>query len=551
MAALSDEEKTLFINVADGNRGTDEDDDSTALLNRNIDAKNSINIDDIKTLTSIEKVDCIVNKFKIGFFHYLIVIICGFCYCSYTLFYQAISYIIVSVCDLRIQTQNQPSWLSLHLTIGVIVGSGIGGVIGDLFGRRIVILVALSINLLGIIATAFSVNLDMMIAFICFNGLAFGAMLSNIHPYSIEFFPRHFRGWAMACITAFSVVGSIYGSLVAMPLVHTTSFFTPPTSRYFPSWRLYLLSCCLPIIIGLCSLIWMPNSLRYTLIKESYDKKLMILNRIDKINSTVRQDRSNIDDMIVLIKPVISKRHNVNTDKNNSTYRTYIENIRQLNQPSQRRRILVLMTAWFGYGFTSHGLWVWLPSLLSYYFHGNNCLSFNHNGPTWNEIHKVPANISVCLDASDNLSSTLTKLMIGNILSIPVTLSCILIVNRYGRKGLFCSLAILSGISIILIWVIDQSVFAIILVCMFSAIAINGWIPLKVWSSELFATEIRSTTFGILNVFGHIGILCGTVIFTPLFYTSCLLCLILYSLITILSGNIVLYQPDTIDTDIG
>ncbi|RDD36496.1 Synaptic vesicle glycoprotein 2B [Trichoplax sp. H2] len=500
-------------------------------------------------------IDYIMNKQRFGFFHCLIIIVCGLCYSGHAIFYQAIGFITITASDLVINADNH-FWLSFSFTIGIIFGSGLLGSLGDVFGRRRIILASLAINLITTLVSVFAYNYTMLVVLTAINGLGFSGIISNVHSYAIEFLSRDYRGWALACVTSISILGSIFSTVLAA-LTLNYRFHVPVGQIYFTSWRLYLILCSLPILAGFCSLLFMPNSLRHTLRKGNTEKIVQISEKITRINSFVKRgSRSDNYKYITLSHSYLAKTHINGTNLTQEYQITHklCDHRRKFKETPWHKRAWLLLIVWFGYSFTAHGLLMWLPSLLTYYVNGNTCRSVNHASKNlpWNRNYMIIFNGSEYLDNRDSkLSSALTHIMLSNILSIPLTLSCILLVGRNGRKGLFCTISIGCGIIVLLIWLIDSSMSAMILVCFFVAFSMNGWIPFTVWTTELFPTEIRSTALGIFNAIGHIGTLCGTIVFPLLFYIDCTASLLLYCIALLVAGIVAIYIQDTVNVDIG
>ena len=208
-----------------------------------------------------------------------------------------------------------------------------------------------------------------------------------------------------------------------------------------------------------------------------------------------------------------------------------------------------------GYCISDQGFTIWVPTVTSYYVRGKTCRYHpdhrvdNNLSMNYEYMLLEPTNTSHCY-SGDKLSTVIMDLLIGNLLSIPVAIMAILLINRVGRKILYCVMAFICVLCILLILLIDTTLSTMILLSIFMSLTSNAWIPGKIWSTELFSTEIRGTAIGVLNTFGHIGSILSTIMFSALFDVHCALTLGLFAMFGFVSVFVALFLPDTTDTDI-
>ncbi|EDV20723.1 uncharacterized protein TRIADDRAFT_31239, partial [Trichoplax adhaerens] len=239
----------------------DESTASTPLLDSH---KDTLDCDDRSDPPqNLSNIDVILDQIEIGLFHYLITLSSGFCYGTGAVFFNVISFLIVTACDLDITRENR-GWLSLSVVCGLIVGSLTLGKLGDTIGRRRVLILSSTLILFSNLASAFAVNYNMIVILGPLSGISLGGIFSNSHIYLIEFFPRSYRGISVAAMTAFVIFGGIYSCLIAMATL-SHPFYIPIGSIYFSHWRLYILVASLPTLISLLSLFCLPDSIRYIL----------------------------------------------------------------------------------------------------------------------------------------------------------------------------------------------------------------------------------------------------------------------------------------------
>ena len=531
--------------------------DKSALLSEGDRASDiEYNNENDDTASILSTTDEIMDSVKIGLFHYLIVITCGLCFSGYGVYYQLLGLIIITACDLNINATSK-AWLSISLMIGIIPGTILFGGLADIYGRRKLLLFVVFLALISALASAFAYNSVMLSVMTGLVGCSYGGICAIIHSYVIEFFPRNYRGIAGSCVSAFTILGNVYGCVIGLVIL-PHSFHIHIGSIYFTNWRLYLLIAMIPTLVGFCMLFFMPNSLRFVLTKQEKKDVIHVLDKIDRINScyqccgykpTSRQSKS--------IQSMIMNSHcddiDISNIKNTTSHQYQsVKHARKLMKQPWRKRLTLLSITWFGYCFSDKGFLIWIPTVLSYYISGNTCRHRQHNAihnMSINMTHSVSVNSLDCY-SSENLKAVIVNLLIGNALCIPLTISCIVLINRVGRKLLYSVMGLTCGLNLILICSIDNLLSTTILSCIFMSFAAAGWIPVKIWSLELFSTDIRSTAIGFLNVLAYVGCALGMVTFILLFDTNCTATFIIFGSIALLAVVSTLFLPDTTNASI-
>ncbi|RDD37985.1 Synaptic vesicle glycoprotein 2A [Trichoplax sp. H2] len=532
-------------------RDNDNVKDKTRLLSQNEELYTSDCSTESIDLSS--RIDEIVDSLDIGLFHYIITLICGLGYSGYSIFYQSIGFVIISACDLDINRNNK-GWLSLAYMIGLAIGASIFGRLADVYGRRKILVIALLINLIGMLASAFAYNYLMLVIMFGLVGSTHAAVVAAIHSYLLEFFPRRYRGRAAAVLSSFLIFGNIYGSVIALVIL-PHSFYSPIGAIYFTNWRLYLLVDSVPSLLSFCALLFLPRSLRFVIAKN--DKKGLrdVLNKINQINSCYKTEVDSYQQVIYCKVghrnlPIEEMSDNIENDKGN----TFLQDIRELLQPPWRKRLLLMSLVQLGYYVAEQGLTIWLPTVIAYYVNGQTCWHHHHSGKnnnlSWYTTHSSQNVASDC-QSGNNIRTVILNIFLGHLISIPIAILCVLLINRIGRKALYIILASMSGLCILLLLIIDNLQGVLILACIFTSIMTNGWTPLKIWNTELFRTEFRATAQGIIGVNGHLGGALGMIIFAALFYTNCIATYTIFSALGFLSAFLALFLPDTTNLDIG
>lgn len=521
------------------------DDDETQLLFQH--HQQSSNDGSIQSSKLALNIDEALEKLKLGPFHYIFLVICGLCNSAYAISYTSISFIIITACDLDINPISK-GWLSLCLLIGIAVSSPVLGKLSDVYGRWKVMVFSMTIYLIFMIVAAFSYNYAMLLVIFFIIGIAVGGLFTVSGSYALEFFPRHYRGIAVGSRIAITIISVVYVCLIAL-LILPHHFSSNLGALRLTSWRIFLLLCTLPVAMIYIPLFFMPESFRFVLAKEKLQDILSTLNKIKRINLCCRSyNDSSLQEIRSLLLDNLDKVELEDTSKQYSPHTS------QSSEKFCRRpwiiRSLILCIAWLGATIGVEGCTIWLPTVVNYYNSGNRCRSNIHHNLSWSSVHTLQSsNLSFCAGNQD-ITPTITNILFGSILAIPFAFFCLFIINRIGRKWLFCLLIFTISISLFLIWVIDNKIATLIISVIFTMFANSIWIPLTTWSVELFPTSIRSTINGLLLV-----VVCCisaiTLMFVGIIFTySCTGTLMLFLSVNVLAGLVTLYLPDTTNEDI-
>ncbi|EDV28447.1 uncharacterized protein TRIADDRAFT_19863 [Trichoplax adhaerens] len=501
-------------------------------------------------------VDDIAESLNCGLFQYLCNFVCGLCFIAEGLIIQSISIIAMSACDLNINPHNR-TWLSMSLLIGIVVSCAFWGRLGDSFGRRRVLLLALFINITFTLLSAFSYNYQMLIIMAFFNGFGTGGVLPVALAYVIEFFPRKYRGMAGFSANAYWSFGNIYAAVMAL-LIITRSIAIPIGNIVLTGWRIFTIVCAIPPLIALISLAFMPNSPRFLIKQGKREKTLSVINRIHRINSYCSNKHRNQSLRIKLADlPTMSDILNdIDKDEGKascSCWSRIVQFMRQyaiLYSLKWRKRTLLMTAVWFLFCLCTYGFWLWLPTYFSLYAHGHGhkCLRPVILNRTRYHMNVLNQSLS-CIENTRN-TAIYRNLFLTTLSTLLAELIFIPIINISGRKLLFSGLALATGVIMLSIWLTNTSTGVLVFSCLFTGISGAAWPVLNVWTSELYPTQLRSTSNGYLNLWARIGAIIGTTTFGLLLQVSCKLPIIIVGIICLLSAILAIFLPDTSKVDI-
>ncbi|RFU26446.1 hypothetical protein B7463_g9886, partial [Scytalidium lignicola] len=157
--------------------------------------------------------------------------------------------------------------------IGGIIGGFLAGFLSDKYGRKFTVLFGAAITLVATALTAGSVNIAMFIVFRAIVGLGCFIELATAPLWITELVPPKDRG-ILSDATAIGVnVGYVSASYVGVGFFY---YKDAPLSV----WRAPLAIGCLPCLIVLLWVPFIPESPRYLLLKDQIDKAWEIVKRL-------------------------------------------------------------------------------------------------------------------------------------------------------------------------------------------------------------------------------------------------------------------------------
>ncbi|KFO36181.1 solute carrier family 22 member 7 [Fukomys damarensis] len=225
--------------------------------------------------------------------------------------------------------------ISTLFFIGVLVGAVIFGYLSDRFGRRRLLLVAYVSSLVLGLASVASVNYIMFAITRTFTGLALAGFTVIVLPLELEWLDVEHR-------TVAGVLGTIFwsGGVMLLALI----------GYLIRDWRWLLLAVTLPLVLGIVSIWWVPESARWLLTQGHVQEAQSYLLRCARLNGRpVGEDGLSVE----ALSKVASAERVVRRPSYLDLFRT----------PRLRHISLCCMMMWFGVNFSYYGLTLDLSGL--------------------------------------------------------------------------------------------------------------------------------------------------------------------------------------------
>jgi SP family arabinose:H+ symporter-like MFS transporter len=209
-------------------------------------------------------------------------------------------------------------WFVSCALLGCIIGVSFSGKLSDKYGRKIVLILSAFLFLASALGCMFSNSFEVLVIFRLIGGLGIG-VASMVSPlYISEFSPSRYRGMMVSLYQLALTLGIVLAYFSNAYLAdHVSDPYTGKTMQTIFStevWRGMLGLGAVPAIIFLISLLMVPESPRWLLLKGRDQKAHQVLVKIDgeeaanrEIAAFKAQSDSGESPLKELFKPIFRK----------------------------------------------------------------------------------------------------------------------------------------------------------------------------------------------------------------------------------------------------
>ena len=332
--------------------------------------------------------------------------------------------------------------------IGFLFGALFAGTLGDLIGRRAVMMSALALYCAASIVSAVVDTWPAFFAARIVAGMGTGAESAIIAPYLAEFVARRYRGSFTGALAGFFSFGFVAAALLG--------YFIVPA--YDNGWRIVLVITAVPVVM----LLWwrraLPESPRWLESRGREKEAEAVLDRIEA--SFAREGR-------VLPPPVVEAAAPTGTGG------TLLANFTALLAARQARITIMTWIMWLAITFSYYSFFVWIPGLL------------------------VQNGMSITKSFGYSIAIYCAQ--------IPGYFSAAYFNERIGRQATIASYMVLGGVSALGL-AFAQTDQHIILAGILLSLFMNGtYAGVYAYTAEVFPTPVRTTGAGLASAIGRIG----------------------------------------------
>ena len=215
--------------------------------------------------------------------------------------------------------------------LGMLVGAFVFGRLADRIGRRPVLFIAIVLDAICGVASAFAPDLQWLLVARFLTGLGVGGTLPVDYAMMAEFLPSDRRGRWLVLLEGFWAVGTVALALLALVA----------GSQGGEAWRTIFFVTGLPALIGVILRFYVPESPLYLNQQGRSEEARKVLERVAISNGNTVE--------IPPLKPQKSQH----------------KSIAALLSPELRRRTVFLMLAWMLISVSYYGVFVYLPVRLA------------------------------------------------------------------------------------------------------------------------------------------------------------------------------------------
>ncbi|MEM0140394.1 MAG: sugar porter family MFS transporter [Ferroplasma sp.] len=173
-------------------------------------------------------------------------------------------------------------YLVAGASLGAAVGALIAALLTDKYGRKYLLIADAIIYTLGALLSGLTIDLAMLLISRTFIGIAVGADSAIATSYIVEFAPAKKRG-KLSIMQQWMITWGILGAY----LVGIATFYIAPQLAYTVDWRVLLGVAAIPSLIGLFFRLRMPESPRWLILHEKYNKAI---DALKKFGMDVKED---------------------------------------------------------------------------------------------------------------------------------------------------------------------------------------------------------------------------------------------------------------------
>lgn len=347
----------------------------------------------------------------------------------------------------------QAGWIASSTYVGFLVGALFSGLLGDRYGRKVVMMWALVLFCVATFANAFARNFHEFYILRMIAGVGMGAEGAIVAPYLAEFVSSRYRGRFTGALAGFFSFGFVMSAVLGYLVV--------PSSP--DGWRYLMVIAALPVLL----LLWMRRALfespRWL---ENVGRHEEAARVCDAIEAQVKRTAGPS-----LPEPEKGPRHAAAA--NAAEDGSFLGRLVVLVKPPYLTTSLVIWVFWISVIFCYYAFLVWIPSLL------------------------VAKGFTITKSFSFTILIYLAQ--------IPGYYSAAYLNDRIGRKYTILAYMFVACLAALGL-AFGAGDTQIILYSMLLSFGMNGVIAGQyTYTSEIYPTSIRATGMGTASALARIG----------------------------------------------
>ena len=357
-------------------------------------------------------------------------------------------------------TSVQTGVLGSGTFIGYFVGAMLAGMLGDLIGRRRVMMWALVIYCVASLASAAAHDWPFFLATRIVAGLGTGAESAIVAPFLSEFVARRYRGAFTGSLAGFFSFGFVAAALLG--------YFVIPLAP--EAWRVVMVITALPIVM----LLWwrraLPESPRWLEARGRHAEAEAIIAaaEAEMLADGIRLDPLPPDAATDGAVPIAAERASV------------VANVKALWSRPLARITAMTWLMWLSITFSYYAFFTWIPGLL------------------------VQSGMTITRSFSYSLVMYLAQ--------IPGYFSGAWLNEKIGRQATIATYMVLGGVSALGL-ALTRSDAGIMASGVLLSFFMNGtYAGVYAYTPEVFPTDVRATGSGLASSIGRLGAIAAPIL---------------------------------------
>src|SRR5712664_167899 len=392
-----------------------------------------------------------VERLPFGRFHWRLLWMGGLGYTFDAMDGAMIAFILPAVAAQWGLTNQQTGLLASSAMIGYLFGAFFAGTLGDLIGRRAVMMHALAIYCAGTLVAAFAQSWQSLFAWRVIASFGTGAESAIIAPFLAEFIQRKYRGRFVGSLSGFFSFGFVFAALLG--------YFVVPRSP--DGWRIIQILGAVPILM----LLWwrrsLPESPRWLIQRERSEEAAAEVQRIEA--RLTEQERSALSPLHSVEVPAVGAAQGG----------TFAKNLAALWSGPMARTTLMLWVLWITITFSYYGFFTWIPTLL--------------------------------VKQGMTITKSFGYSIIIYLAQIPGYYSAAFVSEKLDRKWTIVVYMLLGGVSAYLMSNARTDASITMAGSLMSFFMNGTYAGIYAYTPELYPTTFRTTGMGVASAFGRIG----------------------------------------------
>ncbi|XP_059616588.1 synaptic vesicle glycoprotein 2C-like [Phlebotomus argentipes] len=450
----------------------------------------------------------------------------------------------VAQCDLELDLDRK-GWITSITFFGMIFGANLWGIVGDIYGRRLIISVALILMGVFNVLYGFSTSYYMLVTLKFFGGFVASGPVAAYIAYISEFHGVKYRARVVIFQSGFISVGGMVATILGLLILPLPISFSIGSTEYH-SWRVFFWSCSLLGLTGGFLSLFLPESPKFLMALGKKDEALKVFQLVYRLNTGKSSDsypiKSLKDDVVdARVNSAESGGKNAKSTIIRKTFSQFLP----LFKPPHLWKCLLAGAIEFFVLLGVNTMRSWMPQVFA-------LLSNTHSDEGLCESIQPKSALTTFNNATDDLAcevlsdkSIYVNSIIVQAVGMIAVILVVLLVTIVGNKTILFVTTLVAAASSLAIYFAQNSMTIVIMYSLAVGIGLSGQASFNSIVSNLVPTAFRFTVISVSVTLGRLGSMLGNLIFPNLLKLGCWQPFAAMSLAYAISAALCLLLPKT------